>query len=331
MRLIMLLSVALPPIAALPLGEAVSKQNITYSAPSKGEVDRLKWNGPSQEMGSSEWHNLPHKKAVKNGWKPSPGSSVDAQPVELVPVPLSNRTNIPAVEVETAPPTKVGPANPVGCRDGQTNPGSPPLPRINKPRPTKQAPPPPKPTPPTSQPGAGSQPPTDNFGDYKQTMLEQHNIHRHNHSASDLAWDNTLAQYAEKTAKSCIFQHDMKQGGGGYGQNLAFAGSGDIDSIKVKTAASAVTMQWYNSEMANWQFYGQDKPPSSSSGGLAHFTQLVWKDTTKVGCATVKCAAGTVSPFDSWYTVCNYNPQGNIGDKYGSNVLNPLGEKMVTV
>ncbi|XP_044717371.1 cysteine-rich secretory protein family domain-containing protein [Hirsutella rhossiliensis] len=278
MRLIMLLSVALPPIAALPLGEAVSKQNITYSAPSKGEVDRLKWNGPSQEMGSSEWHNLPHKKAVKNGWKPSPGSSVDAQPVELVPVPLSNRTNIPAVEVETAPPTK--------------------------------APPPPKPTPPTSQPGAGSQPPTDNFGDYKQTMLEQHNIHRHNHSASDLAWDNTLAQYAEKTAKSCIFQHDMKQGGGGYGQNLAF---------------------WYNSEMANWQFYGQDKPPSSSSGGLAHFTQLVWKDTTKVGCATVKCAAGTVSPFDSWYTVCNYNPQGNIGDKYGSNVLNPLGEKMVTV
>ncbi|KAM4062432.1 cysteine-rich secretory protein family protein [Hirsutella rhossiliensis] len=308
---------------------------MTYWDPSKGESDMhgSKWNGSPQEVDASKWHNLPHKPTVKSGSKPSPGSSADAQPVELVPVAFSNRTNIPALEVETAPPTKAGLANPVAYpQDGHTNTNSPPLPQINKPRPTKQAPPPPKPTP-TSQPNSGSKPPTNNFGDYEQTMLEQHNVHRRNHSASDLAWDNTLAQYAENIANSCVFQHDIKQGSGGYGQNLAYAGSsGGIDGIKVKTAASAVTMQWYNGEMANWQFYGQDKPPSSSSlGKWGHFTQVVWKDTTKVGCATVKCAAGTVSSFDSWYTVCNYNPQGNFGDQYGSNVLKPVGEKMVTV
>ncbi|XP_044715225.1 cysteine-rich secretory protein family domain-containing protein [Hirsutella rhossiliensis] len=255
---------------------------MTYWDPSKGESDMhgSKWNGSPQEVDASKWHNLPHKPTVKSGSKPSPGSSADAQPVELVPVAFSNRTNIPALE-----------------------------------------------------PNSGSKPPTNNFGDYEQTMLEQHNVHRRNHSASDLAWDNTLAQYAENIANSCVFQHDIKQGSGGYGQNLAYAGSsGGIDGIKVKTAASAVTMQWYNGEMANWQFYGQDKPPSSSSlGKWGHFTQVVWKDTTKVGCATVKCAAGTVSSFDSWYTVCNYNPQGNFGDQYGSNVLKPVGEKMVTV
>jgi uncharacterized protein YkwD len=40
-------------------------------------------------------------------------------------------------------------------------------------------------------------------------MVEQHNIHRRNHSASDLTWDNTLAQYALATANGCVFAHDM--------------------------------------------------------------------------------------------------------------------------
>jgi hypothetical protein len=63
--------------------------------------------------------------------------------------------------------------------------------------------------------------------------------------------------------------------------------------------------------MANWAFYGQENPPADMNIDLyGHFTQVVWKDSTKVGCATVKCPAGTVLSFPSWYTVCNYNPQG---------------------
>jgi hypothetical protein len=63
--------------------------------------------------------------------------------------------------------------------------------------------------------------------------------------------------------------------------------------------------------MGNWAFYGQENPPEDMNIDLyGHFTQVVWKDSTKVGCATVKCPAGTVLSFPSWYTVCNYNPQG---------------------
>lgn len=102
------------------------------------------------------------------------------------------------------------------------------------------------------------------------------------------------------------------QGNGGYGQNLASWGAtSDIDGLKNKAAAGGITNQWYDSEMSNWAFYGQENPPSDMNIDLyGHFTQVVWKDSTKVGCATVKCPAGTVLSFPSWYTVCNYNPQG---------------------
>ncbi|KAG7416085.1 putative pathogenesis-related protein [Fusarium oxysporum f. sp. rapae] len=170
-------------------------------------------------------------------------------------------------------------------------------------------------------------------GAYNTVMLAYHNIHRLNHSASALEWDDELAGYAENTANGCVFEHDMNQGNGGYGQNLASWGAtSDIDGLKNKAAAGGITNQWYNNEMANWAFYGQENPPADMNIDLyGHFTQVVWKDSTKVGCATVKCPAGTVLSFPSWYTVCNYNPQGNFGGRYGDNVLKPKGEKRVTV
>lgn len=38
--------------------------------------------------------------------------------------------------------------------------------------------------------------------------------------------------------------------------------------------------------------------------------QLVWNDTKRVGCATVKCPAG------GYVWTCNYGPGGNIFDQY---------------
>lgn len=175
---------------------------------------------------------------------------------------------------------------------------------------------------------ATSQPPASNLGDYEKTILDASNLHRQNHSAAALVWDETLAQYAANTANGCVFEHDMKQGGGGYGQNLASKGSsGNIDSLKLKSAAEAVSNQWYNGEAGNYNFfYGMANPPTNVPlGDYGHFTQLVWKSTQKVGCATVKCPSGTIFGMPSWYTVCNYQPAGNFGGEYGRNVLKPLG------
>ena len=60
-------------------------------------------------------------------------------------------------------------------------------------------------------------------------------------------------------------------------------------------------------------------------------TQIVWTNTTSVGCATVDCSAsglantgGNVSPY---FTVCNYYPPGNYEGEYANSVLAPRGDK----
>lgn len=176
---------------------------------------------------------------------------------------------------------------------------------------TSTQPPPPPPVEPSPEPepvnGGGS-----SIGEYEDLMLKHHNIHRSNHSAPAVSWDSTLAEYAQNTAEGCVFEHDMNQGSGGYGQNLASWGSsGDISSQQLEMAAGAITNQWYNGEVTKWNYYGLDNPPSGANLlDWGHFTQVVWKDTTKIGCATVQCPAGSVLSLDAWYTVCNYDPPG---------------------
>ena len=74
---------------------------------------------------------------------------------------------------------------------------------------------------PTQQPSATSIPsninlPTTAIADlqsdsstYQGLVLQHHNIHRSNHSANPLVWNDTLANYAEQTAKTCVYAHSL--------------------------------------------------------------------------------------------------------------------------
>lgn len=42
---------------------------------------------------------------------------------------------------------------------------------------------------------------------YIGAVIEQHNLHRANHSAPDLLWDSSLASIAQKHAQLCDFEH----------------------------------------------------------------------------------------------------------------------------
>lgn len=42
---------------------------------------------------------------------------------------------------------------------------------------------------------------------YQGLVLLNHNLHRANHSAPDLVYNNTLASYAEQIAKTCVYSH----------------------------------------------------------------------------------------------------------------------------
>jgi hypothetical protein len=108
-------------------------------------------------------------------------------------------------------------------------------------------------------------------------------------------------------------------------------------------AAYGITEQWYNSEeplYSNSYSYSKDNPATSAD--VLHFTQMVWQETTDVGCYSASCAQGTVDPgAPTAFTVCNYWPQGkqynhfnlqlsltdvgNWGGEYGDNVNSPNG------
>lgn len=171
--------------------------------------------------------------------------------------------------------------------------------------------------------------------DYSSTAIYHHNIHRSNHSAPAASWDSELASYAATVASSCVYGHDLTPGGGGYGQNIAMAGSTSASASDDSSTfvAQATTDMWYNGEV--WQFpsdgYGQSTPDMTNFESWGHFSQVVWAASTSVGCASQFCAAGTMNAeMGAWFTVCNYRSTGNVGGSYGENVLPSLGEATVT-
>ncbi|KAK3372157.1 CAP domain-containing protein [Podospora didyma] len=170
--------------------------------------------------------------------------------------------------------------------------------------------------------------------DYQSTALYHHNVHRANHSVPAVTWSQTYADYAATVAKSCDFKHDLSPGGGGYGQNIAmYAGTNAADDNASHAASGGIGDGWYNGELHIFpsQDYGKPNPDMKDFEAWGHFSQMVWKGTQQIGCATQFCPKGTnlSKAMDGWYTVCNYFPAGNMGGGYGENVLPPLGQPTV--
>lgn len=104
------------------------------------------------------------------------------------------------------------------------------------------------------------------------------------HQVPDLTWDAAIASQAAGYVAGCPNGHS---GAPGYGENLAWG----YDSM------SAAVTAWYE-EVAAYDF-----SKGGFSGATGHFTQLVWKDTSKVGCAVNKaCSMPTF--------ICQYSPPG---------------------
>ena len=142
-----------------------------------------------------------------------------------------------------------------------------------------------------------------------QAILLAHNRHRARHCAAPLRWSAAVAAVAQAWADQlvrdeCAFEHSK---GNKYGGNLFFMGPSDPGSAVI--AAD----EWYSEITA----YDYGAPGFGMSTG--HFTQVVWRASTELGCAVAQCNGG-----DLW--VCNYNPPGNVHGQYPANVK-PTGCK----
>lgn len=129
------------------------------------------------------------------------------------------------------------------------------------------------------------------------TLLTLHNTKRALHGASPLSWDSTLAQYAQNYADKYDCSGLLLHSGGQYGENLA------VGYQSVSSGFDA----WYN-EGNNYDY--------SSANTFNHFTQIIWKDTTKLGCAIKDCSS------ENWgiYLICEYDPAGNMVNYGASNL-----------
>lgn len=160
---------------------------------------------------------------------------------------------------------------------------------------------------------------------YIDTVIRHHNVHRLNHSAPVIPWSASLAATAQQIASSCVFAHNVTANGGGYGQNIGVG--------YLPIAMAIFINDLYYNEVNNYlpSYYGTE-PNLAYFGNYGHFTQIVWKSTTAVGCYTQDCSATGVAGAAGalpYFTVCNYAPAGNVVGNFHQNVLPPIGNPAV--
>lgn len=125
-----------------------------------------------------------------------------------------------------------------------------------------------------------------------------HNAIRRQHRLPDLVWSNELAAYAEQWGTHlqqhrCGLAHRPSAGRFRqlYGENLFAIAGGQANPREV--------VQAWASEARYYHY-----PSNRCRGICGHYTQIVWRNSRRLGCAVKSCGASEV-----W--VCNYDPPGN--------------------
>ena len=126
-----------------------------------------------------------------------------------------------------------------------------------------------------------------------------------------LTWSTALASkaeaYAKKLAKDCSLKHS---GTKGLGENLArFEGQKANPAMVVETWARELRCYTYSP----FGIDDCDTIKCALSNGCGHYTQIVWRNTTQVGCGVAVCGRGA-SHQEIW--VCMYKPAGNFIRQY---------------
>jgi pathogenesis-related protein 1 len=132
-------------------------------------------------------------------------------------------------------------------------------------------------------------------------FVTRHNYWRKMVGSADVKWNQQIADWAADWAlglakKGCNMQHRPNNK---YGENIFWASGMSV------TPDYAVD-SWGEEK----KFYKGEKITGSNYSKFGHYTQMIWYNTTEIGCAIVTCAGGQT------LVVCNYNPPGNyIGQK----------------
>ncbi|EOA36766.1 hypothetical protein CARUB_v10012656mg [Capsella rubella] len=125
-------------------------------------------------------------------------------------------------------------------------------------------------------------------------FLFAHNVVRARVGEPPLQWDGRLAAYARAWANQRVGDCRLVHSNGPYGENIFWASQNTWRPRNVVKV-------WADEN----RFYDVNANSCEPHQMCGHYTQIVWRDSTKVGCASVDCSNGGV------YAICVYNPPGN--------------------
>ncbi|XP_043712272.1 basic form of pathogenesis-related protein 1-like [Telopea speciosissima] len=124
-----------------------------------------------------------------------------------------------------------------------------------------------------------------------QDYIDAHNTVRAQVGVGPMTWDNEVAEYAHKYGTQRVGDCNLVHSGGPYGENLAIGGAG-TDAINM----------WVSEK----PYY--DYSSNSCKGDECHhYTQVVWRDSVRLGCARLKCN----KEDEEYFVICSYDPPGN--------------------
>ena len=182
--------------------------------------------------------------------------------------------------------------------------------------PATETPPPAAPpateTPPPAAPPAGASQGSNNT-DFVNTILEIHNSERAAVGVPPLVWSDTLAASAQTWAEHLATINEMVHSTGQpYGENIAGWGHGcglvslvpPLDYNKGVCPGDTLrtmVMSWVNEKT----LYNGGVLTQENWYPTGHYTQVVWKSTTEIGCGMATGSDGND------YLVCQYTPPGN--------------------
>jgi uncharacterized protein YkwD len=133
----------------------------------------------------------------------------------------------------------------------------------------------------------------------KIKFIEEHQKWRADVKSEPLRWSVDIQKKAEDYALQLAKLGLLKHSESGLGENLYwFSGQAFSPSDATDAWGSEKSLYRPGTKISNTNY--QD---------FGHYTQMIWHNTTEVGCGVAQSSHGT-------YVVCQYNPPGNfIGEK----------------